>query len=53
VVDGDAEQITDDDVLERLADAWAKKWDGRWQNQARNAEFLRRGRHRHPGVVGE
>jgi general stress protein 26 len=39
VVEGDAEQITDDRVLERLADAWAKKWDGRWQYEARNGEF--------------
>jgi nitroimidazol reductase NimA-like FMN-containing flavoprotein (pyridoxamine 5'-phosphate oxidase superfamily) len=31
VVEGDAVQLTDDDVLERLAEAWATKWDGRWQ----------------------
>jgi general stress protein 26 len=39
VVEGDAVQITDDDLLERLADAWATKWDGRWQYEARNGEF--------------
>jgi nitroimidazol reductase NimA-like FMN-containing flavoprotein (pyridoxamine 5'-phosphate oxidase superfamily) len=31
VVEGDAVQLTDDDVLERLGEAWATKWDGRWQ----------------------
>ena len=31
VVEGVAVHVTDDNVLERLAKAWAKKWDGRWQ----------------------
>src|ERR1022692_4736072 len=31
VVEGDAVQVSDDDMLERLAAAWAAKWDGRWQ----------------------
>jgi general stress protein 26 len=39
VVEGDAVQLTDDDVLERLAEAWATKWDGRWQFEARNGSF--------------
>jgi nitroimidazol reductase NimA-like FMN-containing flavoprotein (pyridoxamine 5'-phosphate oxidase superfamily) len=30
VVEGDAVQVTDDNLLERLAEAWATKWDGRW-----------------------
>ena len=30
VVEGDAVQVTDDTMLERLAEAWATKWDGRW-----------------------
>ncbi len=30
VVEGDAVQVTDDHMLERLAEAWATKWDGRW-----------------------
>ena len=30
VVEGDAVQVTDDHMLERLASAWATKWDGRW-----------------------
>ncbi len=39
VVEGDAVQLTDDDVLERLCEAWATKWDGRWQFEARNSGF--------------
>jgi nitroimidazol reductase NimA-like FMN-containing flavoprotein (pyridoxamine 5'-phosphate oxidase superfamily) len=31
VVEGDSVQITDHDMLERLAKVWATKWDGRWQ----------------------
>ncbi len=30
VVEGDAVQVSDDHLLERLAEAWATKWDGRW-----------------------
>lgn len=30
VVEGDAVRVTDQDVLDRLADAWSRKWDGRW-----------------------
>jgi nitroimidazol reductase NimA-like FMN-containing flavoprotein (pyridoxamine 5'-phosphate oxidase superfamily) len=30
VVEGDAVQVNDDTILERLAEAWATKWDGRW-----------------------
>jgi len=37
--EGDAVQLTDDDVLERLCEAWATKWDGRWQFEARNSGF--------------
>ncbi len=39
VVEGEAVRITDDDILERLAEAWATKWDGRWQFQVRNSAF--------------
>ncbi len=39
VVEGDAVQLTDDDVLKRLARAWATKWDGRWQYEARGGGF--------------
>lgn len=31
VVEGDAEQVTDDAVLARVAEAFTHKWDGRWQ----------------------
>ncbi len=39
VVEGEAVRQTDHAVLERLAEAWAKKWDGRWQYQAGNGGF--------------
>ncbi len=39
VVEGDAIQLTDNDVLERLAEAWATKWDGRWQFLVRDGGF--------------
>src|SRR6266496_4340877 len=35
VVEGDAVRVTADDVLERLAEAWAGKWDGRWRYEVR------------------
>lgn len=31
MVEGKAAPITDQPTLERLADAWASKWDGRWE----------------------
>jgi general stress protein 26 len=39
VVEGDAVQVTDDATLQRLADAWRTKWDGRWQFEARQGAF--------------
>ncbi|HEY0753951.1 MAG TPA: pyridoxamine 5'-phosphate oxidase family protein [Ktedonobacteraceae bacterium] len=39
VVEGDAVQLTDDKMLARLAEAWASKWDGRWQFEARAGSF--------------
>jgi general stress protein 26 len=39
VVEGDAVQVTDDDLLKRLAAVWATKWDGRWQYQIRDGAF--------------
>jgi general stress protein 26 len=39
VVEGDAIQTTDDTTLQRLADAWRSKWDGRWQFEARDGGF--------------
>jgi general stress protein 26 len=43
VVEGDAVQVTDDEMLKRLAEAWTTKWDGRWQYQARNGAFHHEG----------
>jgi hypothetical protein len=39
VVEGEAVQVTDDAVLERVAGAFAAKWDGRWQFTARGGCF--------------
>ena len=39
VVEGDAVQVTDDDKLKRLAEAWTKKWDGQWQFEVRDGAF--------------
>jgi general stress protein 26 len=39
VVEGDAVQITGQDMLERLASVWATKWDGSWPYQVRNGYF--------------
>lgn len=39
VVEGDALQVTDNETLEQLAEAWATKWDGRWHYEARSGGF--------------
>jgi nitroimidazol reductase NimA-like FMN-containing flavoprotein (pyridoxamine 5'-phosphate oxidase superfamily) len=39
VVEGKAVQITDDELLKRLAQAWAAKWDGRWRFEVRDGAF--------------
>ena len=46
VVEGEAVPVTDDDLLERLAEAWAKKWDGRWHYKVDDGAF------RHEGGTG-
>jgi general stress protein 26 len=43
MVEGDAIGVTDQKMLERLARAWAGKWDGRWQYRVRDGCFY------HPG----
>ena len=43
VVEGDADRVTDQDVLVRLAAAWATKWDGQWRFDVRDGAF------HHPG----
>jgi general stress protein 26 len=45
VVEGDATHITDDLVLARVAEAFAAKWDGRWQWTARDGAFRDAGGH--------
>jgi general stress protein 26 len=44
VVEGDAVRVTDEATLQRLAEAWTTKWDGRWHYQVRDGAF------RHPGA---
>lgn len=39
VLEGDAVLVTADRQLQRLAEAWTAKWDGRWQFEARNGSF--------------
>jgi general stress protein 26 len=39
VVEGEAVQVTDDRALQRLADLWRTKWDGRWQFEVRGGSF--------------
>jgi nitroimidazol reductase NimA-like FMN-containing flavoprotein (pyridoxamine 5'-phosphate oxidase superfamily) len=43
VVEGDAVRLTDSKMLERLAKAWAAKWDGRWQYEVHGGAFHHRG----------
>ncbi len=39
VVEGDAVQVSDEALLQRLAQAWTAKWDGSWQFQVRDGSF--------------
>jgi general stress protein 26 len=39
VLEGDAVRVTDDVQLRRLAEAWATKWDGRWQYEVHDGWF--------------
>jgi len=43
VVEGEAVQVTDERVLERLAELWAAKWDGRWHYQVHQRGFRHEG----------
>lgn len=45
VVEGDAVRITDQNQLERLAQAWSTKWDGRWQYLVRDGCFYHHDEH--------
>jgi uncharacterized pyridoxamine 5'-phosphate oxidase family protein len=42
VVEGTAVHVTDGKLLTRIAEAFAAKWDGRWQLAARNGRFYNR-----------
>ena len=39
VVEGDAVRVRDAATLRRLADAWRRKWDGRWQFEPGDQAF--------------
>jgi nitroimidazol reductase NimA-like FMN-containing flavoprotein (pyridoxamine 5'-phosphate oxidase superfamily) len=39
MVEGEAVQVTDDAVLERVARVFTSKWDGRWQFKAQGGAF--------------
>ena len=43
MVEGDAVRLTDNKMLERLAQEWATKWDGRWQYEVHSGAFHHRG----------
>jgi len=40
VVEGKATRVMDETQLERLAQAWATKWDGRWTYEVGDGVFL-------------
>jgi nitroimidazol reductase NimA-like FMN-containing flavoprotein (pyridoxamine 5'-phosphate oxidase superfamily) len=39
VVEGIAAEVHDEDILRRLAEVWATKWDGRWRWQVGDGAF--------------
>jgi nitroimidazol reductase NimA-like FMN-containing flavoprotein (pyridoxamine 5'-phosphate oxidase superfamily) len=39
VIEGDAVRVTNDEMLQRLAEAWTTKWDGSWQYGVRDGSF--------------
>jgi nitroimidazol reductase NimA-like FMN-containing flavoprotein (pyridoxamine 5'-phosphate oxidase superfamily) len=39
VVEGEAVQVKEEEVLERLSEAWATKWDGRWHYEVHDGGF--------------
>jgi nitroimidazol reductase NimA-like FMN-containing flavoprotein (pyridoxamine 5'-phosphate oxidase superfamily) len=43
IVEGTATRVTDDAKLRRLAEAWTKKWDGRWHFDVANGSFQHEG----------
>jgi general stress protein 26 len=51
VIEGSAVQVTDEDVLKRLAEAWATKWDGRWRLAVQDGGFRNLNTNNFPSVV--
>ncbi len=43
VVEGEAVRVTDESVLERLAETWKTKWDGRWHYEVHEGAFRHEG----------
>lgn len=43
MVEGEARRVTDIDLLRRLADLWAEKWEGQWQFEPRDDGFFHDG----------
>jgi len=39
VIEGEAVQVIDENVLRRLAEAWETKWDGRWHYEVHEGGF--------------
>jgi general stress protein 26 len=50
VVEGKATQVTDEKVLAAVAEAYAVRWDGRWQLTVRDGHFYH---HDRPGQPSE
>jgi hypothetical protein len=51
VVEGTAVHITDEKLLTRVAEAFAGKWDGRWQLSVRDGRFYNRSAEDWPSEV--
>ena len=51
VVEGDAARVTAHERLDRLAEAWETKWDGRWQFRVGEGVFQHSDRHRGQALV--
>ncbi|HEY2776852.1 MAG TPA: pyridoxamine 5'-phosphate oxidase family protein [Gaiellaceae bacterium] len=43
VIEGEAVQVSDESILERLAEAWVAKWDGRWRYEVHENGFRHEG----------
>jgi len=43
VIEGEAVQVTDKSLLDRLAETWATKWDGRWHYEVHDRGFRHEG----------